>query len=120
MAAGRFLFKLILISAGLLAVAVGVSAGEGGSLGSIAVSSVATLWSGVEGFAGPASGSEASGGGQRFSLVIAFAAGWCLRWLYSLPWAAIPRAIREWMLGWRASAAMAGLAVACTVILLFY
>jgi len=120
MAAGGFLVKLIIISGGLLAVAVGVSTGEGGAPGSSAISSIATLWSGVAGIAGPVAGSEASGPGQRFSLVIAFLAGWWLRWLYSLPWAAIPRAIHEWMLGWRASAAMAGLAAACTVILLFY
>ena len=119
MAAGRLLLTLIFIAAGLLAAALALSAGGGAS--------VATTIGQLTSFSGWAPGAGELGNnaaapaqGQGFAILIGFLAGWWLRWLYGLPWSAIPRAIGEWLLGWRASAAMAGLAVGCTVILLFY
>lgn len=46
------------------------------------------------------------------------AVGWTLRWVYSLPWGAMPRAVVVWMLGWRNSVAMLGLAVGCIAVIL--
>ncbi len=53
-------------------------------------------------------------------LALGFVAGWTLRWIYSLPWAALPRAVIEWLLGWRRSATMLSLALGCTAVLLLY
>ncbi len=46
------------------------------------------------------------------------AVGWTLRWVYSLPWGSMPRALAVWMLGWRNSVAMLGLAVGCIAVIL--
>ena len=35
------------------------------------------------------------------SVVAGFVVGWGLRWLYALPWGAVPRAVVAWLLGWR-------------------
>lgn len=53
-------------------------------------------------------------------LVSGFAAGWCLRWLCGWPWATVPRATLAWRVGCRSGAAMTGLAICCTAILLFF
>lgn len=53
-------------------------------------------------------------------LFAGFAAGWMLRWLYVLPWAAMPRAMVEWLLGWRRSVTMLSLAIGCMAVLLLY
>lgn len=51
-------------------------------------------------------------------LVFGLAAGWVMRWLYERPWSAMPRAVLDWLLGWRRSATMLGLAVGCMAVLL--
>ena len=119
MAAGRFLFTLAFVAVGLFAAALIVSAGKGSTFG-LAVGEIASL----SGWMPSAATASTEGGrlarSEGFALLIGFVAGWWLRWLYGLPWSAIPAAIGRWLLGWRASAAMAGLALGCTVILLFY
>jgi hypothetical protein len=114
MAAGRLLLNLTFIATGLLAAALALSAGGGASIGQLTSLSGWLPAVNVSGM--PAAPARSDG----FALLIGFLAGWWLRWLYGLPWSALPRAIGEWLLGWRASAAMAGLAIGCTVILLFY
>ncbi len=113
MAAGRLLLTLTFVAVGLLAAALALSAGGGTSL--------TTMFEQITSFsARPPDSGAAPARSEAFALLVGFLAGWWLRWLYGLPWSALPRAIGEWLLGWRASAAMAGLAVGCTVILLFY
>ena len=53
-------------------------------------------------------------------LIVGFAAGWTLRWFYSLPWGALPRAIADCLLSWRRGATMLSLAVGCMAVLLLY
>lgn len=53
-------------------------------------------------------------------LIAGFLAGWILRWLYAMPWADLPRAVAEWLLGWRRSVTMLALAVGCIAVLLLY
>lgn len=53
-------------------------------------------------------------------LIVGFAAGWTLRWFYSLPWGALPRAIADCLLSWRRSATMLSLAIGCMAVLLLY
>ncbi|MBS0240894.1 MAG: hypothetical protein JSS20_01870 [Proteobacteria bacterium] len=64
----------------------------------------------------PAVGGWTSNGGVVAGIVI----GWSLRWVYCLPWAAMPRAFIGWLLGWRSSAMMFSLAVGCMAVLLLY
>lgn len=52
--------------------------------------------------------------------VLGFVAGWILRWIYGMPWAALPQAVVVWLLGWRRSATMLSLAIGCTAVLLLY
>lgn len=119
MAAGRMLLTLTFIAVGLLGAALALSAGGGSSLTSlIAQLTPFSVQTSVDGAA--AVGAPAPARSEAFALLVGFLAGWWLRWFYGLPWSSLPRAIGEWLLGWRASAAMAGLAVGCTVILLFY
>ncbi|MGD9806817.1 MAG: hypothetical protein AB7E81_04975 [Hyphomicrobiaceae bacterium] len=119
MTGGRILILLIVTAATLLAAALAISTGDGGATASAAhptagggnlALEIATLASTVA----PASR------GEMRALLIGFLAGWLLRWIYALPWANVPRAIGAWLLSWRTSAAMVGLALGCTVILLFY
>lgn len=53
-------------------------------------------------------------------LIVGVIVGWTLRWVYSLPWGALPRAIVAWLLGWRRSVSMLSLAIGCTAVLLLY
>jgi hypothetical protein len=52
------------------------------------------------------------------SVVAGFVFGWGLRWLYALPWGAIPRTIITWLLGWRNSMLSIVLIGACIGVLL--
>jgi hypothetical protein len=119
MTGGRILMLLIVTAATLLAVALAISTGDGGMAASTAHATqggsdlareIGTLASAVA----PASR------GEMRALLIGLLAGWLLRWIYALPWANVPRAIGAWLLSWRTSAAMVGVALGCTVILLFY
>jgi len=113
------LLTLTIISIGLLGAALALSAGGGSSMTTI----IEQLWPfsiRPLGEGAAVVGAPAPARSEAFALLVGFLAGWWLRWLYALPWSSLPRAIGDWLLGWRASAAMAGLAVGCTVILLFY
>ena len=123
MTAERILVTLTLLALGLLATALAVAGGRPPSVAS---------W--VGSLPMPSLGGLASWAvlprlpalpvfwpvGDAASLLVGVAAGWWLRWLYGLPWAALPRAVIGWLLGWRASAAMLGVAIGCTAILFFY
>jgi|LNFM01.1.fsa_nt_gb hypothetical protein len=119
MAAGRMLLTLTFIAVGLLGAALALSAGGGSSLTTILQQFAPfSIWPSGDGAA--AAGAPAPARSEAFALLVGFLAGWWLRWLYGLPWSSLPAAVGAWLLGWRASAAMAGLAIGCTVILLFY
>ncbi len=51
---------------------------------------------------------------------LGFVAGWILRWIYGMPWSALPHAVAAWLLSWRRSATMLSLAIGCTAVLLLY
>lgn len=53
-------------------------------------------------------------------LAAAFVAGWLGRWVYGLPWSAMPRAVLHWLLGWRTSVIMLVVALGCMAVLLLY
>ena len=53
-------------------------------------------------------------------LGLGFVAGWILRWIYGMPWSALPHAVAVWLLSWRRSATMLSLAICCTAVLLLY
>lgn len=76
-----------------------------------ALPSLEALW--------PTEASGAAGRDLRLPL-LAFAAGWLGRWLYGLPWSAMPHAILVWLLGWRTSAIMLVVALGCIAVLLLY
>jgi hypothetical protein len=119
MTGGRFLTLLIAAAVGLLAAALAIAGG--GHVGTGDAGPAVAAEAGLMQSAGLLTDALASISRREFSaLFIGFLAGWLLRWLYALPWGAIPRAVGNWLLGWRTSAAMVGLAVGCTVILLFY
>lgn len=120
MAGGRFLILLIVIAAGSLVAALSLSTGDGGrtsTLGGYPAENKVEL---TRGAGQHATAAAPNWTGEASTLLIGFVAGWLLHWIYALPWAALPRAITDWLLGWRTSAAMVGLAVGCVVILLFY
>jgi hypothetical protein len=119
MTGGRFLTLFIAAAVGLLAAALAIAGG--GSVGTGDAGPTIAAEAGWTQSAGLLTEALASISRRELcALLIGFSAGWLLRWLYALPWGAIPRAVGNWLLGWRTSAAMVGLAVACTVILLFY
>jgi hypothetical protein len=118
MTGGRFLTLLIAAAAGLLAAALAIAGGGAGPGDSGPAIAAEAGWMHSAGLLSEAFASISRR--ELSALLIGFFAGWLLRWLYALPWGAIPRAVGNWLLGWRTSAAMVGLAVGCTVILLFY
>jgi len=120
MTGGRFLILLIVSAAALLAAALAISAGDGTRVATAAAASGAGEPGWMTGAIALARAFTPSSGNEISTLLTGFLAGWVLRWIYSLPWRAVPRAVADWLLGWRTSAAMVGLAVGCTVILLFY
>lgn len=108
MTAERILVTLSVIAAGLLLVAIFMTSGRAPPVGAptaqlslSALPSLTTLSNGSPFVAGAV-------------------AGWLLRWIYCLPWAAVPRAIIAWILGWRSSVVMLGVAVGCMAILVLY
>lgn len=121
MTGGRFLILLILVATGLLAAALTITTGDNSvglaSAGADAAA-IETQW--FRDAAALANIFAPTSRGETSALLIGLIAGWLLRWGYSLPWSSIPRTVADWLLGWRTSAAMLGLAVGCTVILLFY
>ncbi len=125
MPGGRFLIMLIVVAAGLLTAALAISSGDGGSPTTQAGSAISGRSAAAGLDWGQAAGALAGAAaptsrGETLSLLVGFLGGWLLRWAYALPWGSIPRAMLHWLLGWRKTAVMAGLAAGCTVILLFY
>lgn len=120
MTGGRFLILLIVTAAGLFAAALAISTGNSGDVATSGASTGAAEIDWISSAAVLANSVAPSSQGELSALLIGLCAGWFLRWIYALPWASVPRAISDWLLGWRTSAAMVGLAVGCTVILLFY
>jgi len=120
MLGGRFLTLLIVSAAGLLAAALSLS--TGGEVAGTAVGAVnnATDPDWLRNAVALAQSFAPTSRGEVSALLIGLVAGWSLRWLYALPWGSVPRAISDWLLSWRTSAAMVGLAVGCTAVLLFY
>jgi hypothetical protein len=119
MTGGRFLTLLIIAATGLLAAALAIAGGSGAGPGDSGSTIAAEAsWMQSVGFLTEMLGSISRR--ELSALLIGVFAGWLLRWLYALPWGAFPRAVSNWLLGWRTSAAMVGLAIGCTVILLFY
>lgn len=53
-------------------------------------------------------------------MISGFIAGWCLRWLYGLPWRELPRAILASLASLRRRVTLAALAIGCVGILLFF
>ncbi|MGE0765793.1 MAG: hypothetical protein AB7L90_04970 [Hyphomicrobiaceae bacterium] len=117
---GRFLILLIVIAAGLFAAALAISTGDGIGVAGSGTGPTPPQLDWMRAAAALADSFAPSSRGEVSALLIGFFAGWLLRWLYSLPWSSVPRAIADWLLGWRTSAIMVSLAVGCTVILLFY
>ena len=117
MTAERLLLTLSVIAAGLLLMAIAVTGGKApqlaGIAGSITAPSIGSMpdWPSPSWLARPGDGVLFGGG---------LVAGWLLRWIYVLPWGAIPRAIVAWLLGWRSSALMASVALGCVAVLLLY
>ncbi|MGE0700000.1 MAG: hypothetical protein AB7O57_12970 [Hyphomicrobiaceae bacterium] len=116
MTAERSIVAVLLVAAGLLTAAllatgaVSVPLGLGGQRG-LPVAEWLSLM--------PISpGNLKAGDGPV--LLAGVAIGWALRWLYTRPWATYPRAFVAWLASWRTPAALAGLAVACLGVLLFY
>ncbi len=108
MTAERLLATLSVIAVGLLLTAIAVTGGKSPSPSGAALSQHLPSFSA---FSSPNEGALFAGG---------LAAGWVLRWIYTLPWAAIPRAIIGWLLSWRWSVVMLGVAVGCMAILVLY
>jgi hypothetical protein len=119
MTGGRFLISLIVAAAGLLAAALAIT-GSGGVDAGGSGPGLAAEAARIQGVGLLADAFASVSRRELCALLIGVCAGWLLRWLYALPWGALPRAVGNWLLGWRTSAAMVGLAVGCTVILLFY
>lgn len=105
MTAERLLATLTVIAAGLLVTAVMVTGGKVPSLGNAAL-----------GLPLPAFAST----GEGTPFIAGIAAGWLLRWVYAMPWATLPRAVVAWVLGWRSSVIMLGVAIGCMAILVLY
>jgi len=105
--AERLLLALSVVAAGLLLTAIAVTGGKAPSAGVALGLSLPS----APAFSTASEGAIFAGG---------MAAGWLLRWIYTLPWAAIPRAIIAWMLSWRWSVVMLGMAIGCMAILVFY
>jgi hypothetical protein len=110
----RFFVSLALLAIGLLLTALIVSGGASGAtvlrvLGAISYALPAFTWpSGLIARIWPS---------DAVSFFLGLAAGWGLRWLYCLPWAAIPRAVTEWFSTLHVSAAMVVMVLGCTAIL---
>ncbi|MEZ5854988.1 MAG: hypothetical protein R3D67_09700 [Hyphomicrobiaceae bacterium] len=112
MSSSRLLLQLFVLSLGLLGAAVVLTTG-GMPWPSL------PFVSGETGVALPqATFSTLNGLLSAPGMLTGFVLGWGLHWLYSLPWGAIPRAIADWLLGWRQSAAMTLLALGCLSVLL--
>lgn len=113
----RLLLTLSVIAAGLLMTAIAFTGGKGppitGLAGGLPVPSVGSLpeWPSPAGL---------GRAGDSAVFVTGLVAGWLLRWIYLLPWAAMPRALVVWLLGWRSSVLMLALAVGCVAVLLLY
>lgn len=120
MTGGRFLILLIVSAAGLLGLALAVTTGNGVGAGTAKPGTLGADLVLLQGAQALADTFAPSSRGELATLLLGLLAGWTLRWFYCLPWGNVPRAIADWLLGWRTSAAMVGLAVGCTVILLFY
>ncbi|MDX2158940.1 MAG: hypothetical protein SFW09_20755 [Hyphomicrobiaceae bacterium] len=106
----RLLLPLLASAAGLLAAAVLLTAGDlpfepAASVTRWVTTSVAAVR--LEGALSP-------------TLLLGGLIGWALRWLYELPWMAIPTAIVEWMRGWRQRASLLLVALGCIGVLLLY
>lgn len=109
----RILGTLLLLSGGAVVAAVAVSGG-GLMLGNPAAP--ATQNPGGLGRLLADLFSTSGSGGFMAGLVL----GWVLHWLYALPWGDVPRAIANWLLGWRRTVGMLGLAMACIAVLMLY
>ncbi len=59
-------------------------------------------------------------GGQWAFLAAGAGLGWLGRWLYGLPWGALPRAAGEWLLGWSQRVTLTLLGLAFIFVLLLY
>ncbi|MFV0296197.1 MAG: hypothetical protein ACK5JT_08780 [Hyphomicrobiaceae bacterium] len=112
MLGARMLFQLFVLAAGFLALVVVVTTG---GLPGFAHAALLKFSQFTVGDTAGASGGGAIGAP---GLLLGFIAGWCVRWLYSLPWGSIPRAIGAWLLGWRQSVVMLIVGLACVAILL--
>lgn len=106
--AERILVTLSVVAAGLLLTAILVTGGKAPSVdGPSTALSLSTL---------PSLASLSNGS----PFVAGAVGGWLLRWVYCLPWAAVPRAVIGWVLGWRTSVVMLGIAIGCMAILVLY
>lgn len=106
--AERILVTLSVVAAGLLLTAIFVTGGKAppveGATSALSLSMLPSLTS--------------LSNGSPF--IAGALGGWLLRWAYCLPWAAVPRAIIAWILGWRSSVVMLGVALGCMAILVLY
>lgn len=108
----RLLFQLFVLSLGFLTATVLVVTHDVSGTGA----SVMTRLAGLTLPAGSSAAFSAVLGSP--GLVAGVVIGWLLHWIYSLPWGAIPRAIGEWLLGWRQSAVLTLVALGCVTVLL--
>lgn len=106
--AERILATLSVVAAGLLMTAIFVTGGKAPPMD--AASAAQPLWT-LPSLATLSNGSP---------FIAGAVGGWLLRWIYCLPWAAVPRAVIAWVLGWRWSVVMLGIAVGCMAILVLY
>lgn len=108
----RITFLVTLATALLLTAAIVLTAG---GLPLVGFSGRNGLWSGLDtggwNLAFPATTSA--------SPLALFAAGWCCRWVYGLPWSDLPRGLLNWVLGWRRIALLTLVATGCLAILIF-
>lgn len=112
MTAERLLLTLSIVAAALLLTAIAVTGGR--------LPTIATVQGGLS-LPPPSFLPEwPARAGDGATFVAGLVAGWLLRWIYLLPWAAMPRAVVVWLLGWRSSVLMLALAVGCVAILLLY
>ena len=114
MTSNHLLAMLTLLAAALLLTALGLSA--------VGLKLPAVAWPAVvlPSISLPAGASIQGDMPGAMQVGLGFAAGWVLRWIYGMPWSALPQAVVVWLLSWRRSATMLSLAVGCTAVLLLY
>ena len=107
MTAERLLLTLSLVAGGLILTAIAVTAGRAPAVPAFAMPAFA-----------PASPTSIVP--EHWVFPAGLLCGWLLRWFYSLPWGAIPRAIVALLAGWRSRVIMLGVSLGCMAVLLLY